>query len=352
MMSFRFKRRGLHATLTACAVTVGVLAGTTQVASAYVPCPTTASRVLVSLSWETRWPTESRVNPKGVTLCRGKNVGGTLVWLQMVDLGDGAKIRMHADRDPESPLPWWETGNPDTLYRKRLVDEWYSFIRSKEGVEEEPDYGYATPPPRRLFSVTNASFFTDADNEHQTTVPFPIHTLNGMDSFGVSWRRARVGETRSPPVFDADYEASKRIFYLGGPWLIRQTARVDPFPTYYEEEDFEEYWHIGGDPEVFDTEDYAVSFSQEVPVGVEKRRNYVGVYGDTVYIMVSQAGLTNREASSFMQEIQPGMEVIQMDGGGSAQFYSRYGEMVSNDIPWSREVPNVIAIYRSETNEP
>jgi hypothetical protein len=330
-------------------VSVGVLAGTPQLASAYVPCPSGESEAFPSLTWTTTWPTRGE-EARGVTLCDGGNIGGTIAWLQIVDLGDGAKIRIHADRDPESPLPWWETGNPDTLYRKRWVDAWYSFIRSKTPFEEAED-GFAIPSPTRLFSVTNASFFDDTDNEHQTTVGFPVHTYSGMDSLGGSWRRGREGETEEPPVGDYDYEQPKRIFYLGEPWLIVQSARVDPFPTYYEVEDFLEYEHIGGDPEVEDTEEWAVSFSEEVRVGEYRRRTLVGTYEDKVYILVTRSQVLNSEANELMHEIQPGMEVIQMDGGASASFYSRYGEVISNEQPTSREVPVVIGVYRSEEEE-
>jgi hypothetical protein len=47
------------------------------------------------------------------------------------------------------------------------------------------------------------------------------------------------------------------------------------------------------------------------------------------------------------------MELIQLDGGGSAQFSSAYGEMDSSipNIPpffEDRAVPSVLAVYRAE----
>jgi len=349
-MSFRYKRRGLRATLTACAVTVGAMAGTPQLASAFVPCPSTTMRVL-STRWETLWGTRSET-AKGVTMCRGANIGGTVGYLQMVDLGDGAKLRVQAELEPRFQETQLENGNPDTVYNKRDAEEWYSFLRSKAGSTEEPDYGWALPNPRRLFSVINASFFTETENSVNTTVPWPVWTYNAQDSFGLSWRRARDGEVEEPIRFDSDYEEEKKVLYLQDPGTPVQKARVDPFPTYYELEDFGEYDHIGGRSGIFDTTDLAVGLTPERVRGEYRRRDYVGVYGDTVYMFVSRTEMRNAEASALMQEIQPGMEVIQMDGGGSTQVYSAYARMESNDPFQDRRVPVVLAAYRSETNEP
>jgi hypothetical protein len=362
-MSLRFRRRGLRATLTACAVTVGVLAGTSQLASAFVPCPTTGSRIMVPSIWETKWPNEARVNPKGVTLCRISNGGITLGYLQMVDLGDGARIRLHADVDPESPEP--DILETNTRYRKRVAREWYTWLRSLPGsewVEEGFHYTYIEPEPTRLFSITNATFFTETRTT-TTTLPFPIETMGELSTFGFSWRRAHR-EPFAYPGFepgsvtpDEDYEAPKKMLQIGEiiNWETEeernQAARVAAYPTHYEW-DFELRYlemveYPGGNTEEPELADLAVSFPPEFRVGESNRRNYVGVYGDTVYIFITQALITNENARAMMQEIQPGMEVIQMDGGGSNQFYSRYGEIVSNELPSQRRVPTVLAVYRA-----
>jgi hypothetical protein len=184
----------------------------------------------------------------------------------------------------------------------------------------------------------------------------------------VSYRRGHeIGGERDP-----DWSASKRIFMLG--WLYEagrtQAARIGAFPTYYpepyefEEESEEEeggiisrlYWESieRADPtcECNSTMDAAVGFSPEYEFGELNCRNYIGVYGHIVYVFTSDYEYTQAQMRSIMQEIQPGMEVIQMDGGGSASFYSAYGEMRSSipqvpPITENRKVPNVLAIYRA-----
>jgi hypothetical protein len=343
MLSFRIERRGIRATLTACAVAVGMLAGTSQVASAYVPCPSGGTRSANVDSWDTLWPIEERVDPKGVTLCEG--VGGILNntrgYLQIADLGDGAKIRLHADVDPESPEAW--LGEPDVLYRKRTADDWYSWLVNLDP-EIEANWSYVRPDNERLFSVTNASFFSDTDNDNQTMMSFPLVTWGGMSTLGQAQREYEKAEPRR-----YDWEHAKKALLIGGEvYRGVQDVKVNSIRTRYEYEDLiRELMHVGGEEYSYDTLDAAVSFAPEVTVGESELRTYVGVYGDTVYIWVTDDEFTNAEASATMQEIQPGMEVIQMDGGGSSQFYSLYGEMDSNIPIADREVPSVLAIYRA-----
>jgi hypothetical protein len=339
-MSLRYKRRGLRATLTACAVSVGVLAGTSQVASAFVGCPGSGTRSANVDSWNTLWPIEERVDPKGVALCEG--VGGlfnnTRGYLQIADLGDGAKIRLHADVDPESPGAW--LGEPDVLYRKRTADDWYSWLVNLDP-ENEANWSYVQPSQARLFSVTNASFFSDTDNEHQTTMSFPLITWGELSTYGQAERNYESGNR-------FDWEQPKKGLQIGSLYGGTQRVRVDPIRTRYQYEDLiAELMHVGGEPNRYDTIDAAVSFTPEVRIGESNLRTYFGVYGDTVYVWVTDDEFTNAEAAATMQEIQPGMEVIQMDGGGSSQFYSLYGEMDSSIPIADREVPSVLAIYRA-----
>jgi hypothetical protein len=344
-MSFRLKRRGLHVTLTACAVSVGVLAGTSQVASAFVECPSFTSRPL-GATWRTIYPRREDTR-KGVALCHVGNIGGTMGWLQIADLGDGAKVRLHTDVDPASPEP--SAYEPDTLYRKRVAEEWYSWIRSLPSTEQYQPW--LEPSPTRLFSVTNATFFKDSDNDNETTLPLPLQTWAHTETLGVAFRNAYPRFPAEEWVFDTprreeDYDAPKKaLLFDAGFWGEEtQQARVQSFPTAYEIEDIGAWYE---EIETFYPADAAVGFTPEYRVGEYSRRNYVGVYGDTVYVFVSQGEIRNSDASAAMQEIQPGMQVVQMDGGGSAQFYSRYGEMDSS-LPWpleNREVPNVLAIY-------
>jgi hypothetical protein len=352
-MSFR-KRRGLHATLTACAVIVGVLAGTTQSASAFVRCPAAlvANRSAHVTIWNTLWGTR-RETAKGVTLCQGEGGGfNTRGYLEIADLGDGAKIRLQSDLNPESLEP--NTYQTHTSYAKRTAEDWYSWIRGLAHTEQNAER--LEPENSRLFSTTNATFFTEAEELSTTYLPFMFGSGAGLETLGLSFQRAHPFYPNEEwhaeaPRPDADYEAPKKALLLGDElWEAGSTAeiqqvRIQSFPSRYEIEDMGwEWWE-----ESFFTEDYAVSFTPEYRVGGREStlRTYVGLYGRVVYIWITDDEYTNAEASATMQEIKPGMRVIQMDGGGSAQFYSAYGSMRSQIPIFPRKVPNVLAIYRA-----
>jgi hypothetical protein len=353
-MTFRHRRRGLHVALIACAMSIAMLVGMAQGASAFVPCPSGGTREARVSQWSTRWPTAG-ANAKGVTLCQGyespiNNI--TSGYLQIADLNDGAKVRLQADLAPESPWPW--TLEPDTVLRKRTASAWYSWLRSLEPETPwvwEAHLESINPEPTRLFSVTNATFFKDSRNEYETMVPLPFGSAR-ITSWGAAWREAHreaapewpSGEA-GPISRNADYEAPKKVMLIGETTLesveVNQVARVSSFPAQYEWE--YTVWERLTMPEQPEW-DYAVSFTPEYPVGTSNQRTYVGVYQNKVYIFVTKVGLTNAQARNTMLEIQPGMEVIQMDGGGSTSFYSAYGALAS---PIGREVANVLAIYRA-----
>jgi len=355
-MSFRCKRRGLHAMLTALAVIVGVLACTAQFASAFVPCPSGGNRAGAISEWQTTWPPNRETNPKGVTMCLGEQgIWGTdKGWLQMVDLGDGARLRLMAQVSPASRYGERNSGaieDPDTLYTKRTATDWYQWMRELN--PEDPHYE-EMPETGRLFSVTNASFFKETRNELPTKLPFPFFTAGGHDTLGVS-----------TVLRDADWAAEKKALEIGDiegwpeeaeeePVEIHQTVKLEGFPARYRWEDVSNLINEfeSGEPYVSGLSDGLVSFAPWYRIGeageeYKNRRNYLGVYGDTVYIFTSDANYTNEEAYAIMREIQPGMDVIQLDGGGSAQLYSAYGEMDSSIPIFNRKVPNVLAIFRA-----
>jgi hypothetical protein len=343
------------------------------------------------------------VDAKGVTMCLGEEgIWGTdKAWLQIVDLGDGARIRSIADPAPRS-IYRQLFEEPEAEFRKRTAEDWYDWLRSLSTEEEWVQSTalrqyYVRPDSSRLFSVTNAAFFTDNDNANDTRLSFPFMsnpTWNGAlgQSYGYAWREAHerccteAGNTPNIYGYDAEapigynpgpckknrrLPAPKKILQFGYAQRVErvwdeerhvfndvwteenpQRASIHSFPTEYEfRRDGELYNRLRFDERewVFDS---VVSFTPKPEFGGENRRNYVGTYGDAVYILVTDEAYTNAQASEMMQEIQPGMNVIQMDGGGSAQFYSNYGEMDSSipDTPpifEDREVPTVLAVYRA-----
>lgn len=129
-MSIRREIRGGRASLTAVVATilsvVATLAVTAQSASAYVPCPRPISAGGI-LNWNYLWPTAG-ADAKGVTLCQGFGSVFSKGYLQIVDLSDGAKIRLVSSiEDP--PDPFWG----DHEYFKKTAADWYSHIRGGWG---------------------------------------------------------------------------------------------------------------------------------------------------------------------------------------------------------------------------
>jgi len=350
-LSIQHKRRELLSTLTprvgiASILAAALLTITAASASAYVNCPPNGNRAGDIDEWETIYPTEEEPDHKGVTMCLGEgDFGWDKGWLQIVDLGDGAKIRLIADREPTGPES--STYEPETVFRKRTAEDWYRWIRSLNPFVGE-NWAYTQPRAGKLFSTTNANFFKDTDNEHNTTMTFPRSTWGVADTWGMT---ERLFNERAEAISRFDWEANKRSLQIGyhneyeEPFV--QAVDVDPFPTHYEYEDLELLGHVGGNPEVFDTIDFGISMAPEVTVGESTRRNYLGVYYDKVYIFTSDSFYTNAEAIAIMNEIQRGMDLIQLDGGGSAQVHSAYGGMRSRARVTQRQVADVIAIYKA-----
>jgi hypothetical protein len=340
--------------LAACAVIIGVLAGATQPASAFVPCPTTrtANRSIGAETWNTYWGT-SRETAKGVTLCQVQGNFLNLGYLEIADLQDGAKIRLQAQDDRTVPHG---TRDPITPYIKRTAQGWYEWIRGLRATPE--NLPWLTPGKERLFSVTNATFFKDSVNGHETALPFPFEFDFSHDTYGKAFLEAYPAYPRSEwrreaPRANYDYDAPKSVLQLNSEMRpeFAQSVRIRGFRERYLPSDVD-YWYSAPHAEdSFIPRDSAVSFRPEFDLGGEgsaHRRTYVGVWGLHVYIFVTNESYSNAQVNSAMQEIQPGMDVIQMDGGGSTQFYSAYGELRSIAGPFAetRDVPTVLAIYR------
>lgn len=341
-MSIRREGRGRRATLaarvaTACAALAAVLAVTAPTASAYVPCPAAIPSMNID-GWQTNWPTAG-ADAKGVTLCLGFSGVPPMdrAWLQIVDLNDGAKLRLVSETDGA-----WGSSKPDTSYQKRTADDWFSWIRD---LDDEWDDEVIAPGARRLFSTTNASFFkcSDLTGCSTTTLPFPHWFSQAQDTVGVA----------SGNPSDPDHSAPKRSLRLGtltnqdGDIPV-QRVTIAPFPTYYDWYDARTLLADENGSGEVGTSDATVAFAPDYVIGDSSRRNYIGTYGNVVYIFTSHSNYTNAQVNEIMQQIRPGMYTMQLDGGGSAQFHSDYGHMDSNIPVLDRSVPDVLAVYRAE----
>jgi hypothetical protein len=344
--------------LTVCAVIVGVLAGTTQTASAFVACPAAGvgGRSAGIARWITLWGTERRV-AKGVTLCRAE-AGTAFItngYLEIVDLADGAKVRLQSKMTTESYSSFYE---PQVLFDKRTARGWYEWIRGLRRTNETATW--LEPERSRLFSTTNATFFREGTPSTTTRLPFPYINYSIEETLGMSFARAHPtfpteGWETEPERSEVDYERPKKTlllsanFYEEGIFPEIQRVAIQPFRSRYEIEDMANWEE---EIEEFFVADAAVSLPPEYDLGGERasnQRTYIGVYGRVVYVWVTESKYTNAQANATMQEIRPGMRAIQMDGGGSTQFYTNgYGERRSEDPIIDRPVPTVLAIYRSK----
>jgi hypothetical protein len=325
---------------------------TSHAAYAWVPCPTAEIPSASVEHWITQYG-ERRETAKGVTLCEGD--GGffenTRGFLQIVDLGDGAKVRLQAQANTTTPREWL---SPQTLYKKRTAEDWYYWIRglSSEGRNQ----AWLNPEKTLLFSVTNASFFKETEgSESRLSWPFMFAFAN--ESLGMAFLEAwpnypRPGWRLGGPRANADYDAPKSVLQLSSEMRPEhaQSVRIRGFRERYEYEDVDA-WFRSHPEDPFSIKDAAVSVPGEYDrsgVRESKRRTYVGVWGQIVYIWATDDEFTTEEANATMQEIQPGMDVIQMDGGGSTQFFAgEYGSLNSLGSPiTSRAVPTVLSVYR------
>lgn len=339
-MSIRRRGRGCRATLalrlaTVCAAAVTLVPVAAESASAYVPCPGPISSAEI-LNWQYRWPTPG-ADPKGVTLCEGFGSVLRKGYLQIVDLNDGAKLRLVSQLDPSSPTP--SKYEPYTKYQKRTVDEWYSHIKNGNSIQQ--------PATTRLFSTTNASFFKDSDNGNPTALTFPHRFDLLHETWGAAmWERWGV-PTTCPDPNAFDYCAAKRLLRIGSPGDQPQKVGVEPSFTLYDAPMAEMLLRDGYQQPWQGSWDATMGFGPQVQVGDEARRNYIGTYNNVVYIWTSDKEYTNAQAYDLMQQIQPGMSVMQLDGGGSAQMHSEYGWMDSNIPVLDRKVPDVLAVYQA-----
>lgn len=343
-MSVRSEGRGFRATLvvwltTACLVAAW-LAATAQSASAYVPCPDYEIEAGEISYWSQLWPPRG-ADAKGVTLCHGTGLFYSKGYLQIADLNDGAKLRLVSEIDLDSPPPG--KLEPYTRYYKRTADDWYSYIRGG---------GSSTPDPSRLFSTTNASFFSDTDGP-STNLPFPhrfnhVHETWGKTMYEEAWVKP-APVCPDPEAFD--YCASKTLLRIGTTAETPQRVGVGRMLNFFDAGQAEVMLrdgHSNYGPAWPGAADATLGFNPFTQVGdSEARRNYIGTYGNRVYIFTSDTKYTNQQMYDIMQAIQPGMVTMQLDGGGSAQFHSAYGWMDSNIPIADRKVPDVLAIYRA-----
>lgn len=311
----RLARIGTAVALAAGLVTA-VNFGAAQPASAEQSCPTTG---VGDIDY---WIEQYK--DRGVTDCWGMDTAGGLPQLaavvQVVDLADGAAMTLLSTTSctVANPCSVPPTGN--TLYTKRTAEEWTDLVGGS-----------------RLFSSTNAGFFTDTANP-TTKLSLPEVTSR------------RVWTLGSPSAFDLTLnKTSLRMGQVGGAGAF-QSVRLDGFPASYTSSNV--YSHFGctttgqtctsfyggvgfsstaaitGDPN---------SISRRTMVGVNAQP---GVQASRVYILTTAFSYKLADARAFLQHFGSQTE-MQLDGGGSTQSVSDYHNIQSTVF---RPVPQVLQV--------
>jgi hypothetical protein len=291
--------------LAVCVLAVVLTPMSAPPASADQPCPSTGVPGTNISEFETAWPPDDETDARGVTLCRLVNLSDTWGYVQIVDMADGASIGLRAQQQIGQPTP---ASAADWLYTKRTVQQQYEFDTGGTGL----------PAPGNVptFSATNTAFFTDTSSA-TTKLSLPEHANN----FGVVYKSWGYALHQTDPA----WEAPKRKLVMGAPWSDNQLVRISPFPTYYtaSEADTFAQGHYSG----------TVGFDPLFGSG-EARRTMVGVnagygvYGSRVYILTTFGYYTLEQAQDILRHFGSQTE-IQLDGGGSTQMYSPFGEIES-----------------------
>lgn len=285
------------------------------------------------------WINVSEFEDRGVTLCRGDLAEGPppetpAALVQIVDFAAGAKLRLISEPvDPQSPPA------EDSVYRKREAFEWFSYIQSNVPI----------PAPGRLFSTTNASFFTNtSDSETPLSLPeltrfkFPgSPVIDPVATFGLAFF------DNSDPA----WVGLKRGLRVGANLETTQNVELFDFPTNYDIADIADAFDLGA------TEgpacgigvsclDATVAFHPSYDSGEDSaRRTYVGIDAtNKVYVLAATVGLTFSEAQDILGSFGSVAEV-QLDGGGSTQTFDISTGGFRSVI--QRPVPDVLAVYLS-----
>jgi Phosphodiester glycosidase len=284
----------------------------------------------------------------GVTLCQGLSTFGfDDAYVQIVDLSAGAKVRLISEHCEECPFSD-KTRSTDAQFHKRTASEWYDWIQSNED----------TPSPSRLFSTSNASFFTDTSND-TSPISLPMYhhvaTIDG-DVFldGTHGWAYATGTDGDPGNDDPAWGSPKLAISFGDALSPLQKVEMLTFPMHYTDAEVNSL--AGINPLNFERlqGDSTVGFTPDFDGGTgSNRRTYVGVdsnIASKVYILNTNENFTVGEATTILESFGAAAE-IQLDGGGSTQMTADWdqdgdvNELVESDVIPDRTVPNTLAVY-------
>jgi Phosphodiester glycosidase len=303
------------AAVAACALaTIGaVTTGSNDPASALQACPAATGPVQ---SWVSIFAS------RGVRMCRGIGVGGNTVgYLQIVSMGDGAKVRVQSSVAAGQAPP-----APDTLFTKRDVGQWDAWITAND----------PTINPSRLFSETNASYFINTSSPTTTQLSLPERRSWATTSNG--WALTHHS--------DPAWNVPKKVFIIDTPNVTPQFVNIQDFPTHYTAADVSSAFNTW--------QDGLVAFRTDTGANVSDTRTFLAISPppsgpgfplQSVYILtVSGMNLTQAQAVLNSAGVFGVDFSIQLDGGGSTGMHSDVANFGPGG-PGGRKVPDVVAVY-------
>ena len=258
------------------------------------------------------------VDRKGVAICRQDKVGvGTIAYWTLVDFKAGARARIVSQTATGTTV-----GRPNTLFVKRRAPDWYTYVGAN----------VTSPSGGALFSVMNASIF-GSDLGSTTTINYPLR-----QDYQVKTTGAAPGSN------------PKQWLGFGGSTLAY---------GYLGRYDYNGQPYLGNDPNIINglytnVRDYVVSLGSTagIETTTKTKRVYVGFVdtdgnttGDRMIVLQTNVGYTVADADGALGWWGcPSGWRIQLDGGGSVQFYANNGAQYLTSL---RTVPSVIAVWQT-----
>ena len=261
---------------------------------------------------------------KGVSLCVQRYLGADIAYWLVVDFKAGARARIIGQNTTAA-------GAYNTLFSRRVAADWWTYVQNN----------VASPSGGSLVDVTNASFFKTSYLYFDTSLSLAFRMSGTLMSAG--WD---TGYTRRYLGFYGDstpYAVVGSYNYNGSPYTGNNSAIESGLYT--------------------STRDYQVALGPtQGDTSIYDKRVYVGLKDtdgngtpDRMIMLRTNNGhdYTLGMASDALGWWGvPEAWRIQLDGGGSRQFYSYNGTYRLDSVdPYApnghRLVPNVIAIWQA-----
>ena len=304
MFNIRARKRvfGSLLAIAALAVVPAVAPSTAPAAQAAVPCPVNPGPVGID-------GYVADFSGKGVTLCTGWDGEVVRVKVQIIDISAGARLKVSSNSATVMPNP------ADNTFGKRTVPDWAT---NKGGIQ--------APGTGLLFSVTNASFFTDTSSA-QTPLSLPVKVNSTAQ--GRSYGKLLYGSGTGSAV------AKKVLRYNSGGGVLQ----IASFPTGYNSTDAQcigwDSCVVGYDP-LIDLSGNGNTTNVRTYVGV----NAVHGQNASRAFVLTGSNLRVADADLILQHFGA-VSAMQLDGGGSTAMKSWGGDWLG---PLGRPVPTILTV--------